>query len=390
MKPGLLAAVGGKKEGVAMRLVIDCFKLVKGLGKSIGIYNLAKNLTAHLAQTNQNGEHCEEIVVLGNEWNRKDFDIPGVRFVQMKGNPKSKLYCMVWELFLVPFAARRFQADRLLFPRGYRPLFYRGKEIVIIHDLIPFYYDKHFPGVLNRVENAYIMSRVKASMKHAHRIVTISEFSRKEVDEMCPGSGSRVRVNYNGINSVARAEGDCSLKPDGPYFYAAASGLPHKNAIGVLRAYEAYYKQAKEPARLVLVGIDSPERIDGGEQLPAEVKESITCYRYIESAEEMHSLMAGARAFLFLSLIEGFGFPPLEAMQLGVPVICSNRTALPEVIGDAGLLVDPDDRSGIVACMNRLLEDEKLREELIAKGYENVKRFDWDSRTRLYWEVLTE
>ena len=77
-------------------------------------------------------------------------------------------------------------------------------------------------------------------------------------------------------------------------------------------------------------------------------------------------------------------------MQLGVPVICSNRTALPEVIGDAGLLVDPDDRSGIVACMNRLLEDEKLREELIAKGYENVKRFDWDSRTRLYWEVLTE
>ena len=137
----------------------------------------------------------------------------------------------------------------------------------------------------------------------------------------------------------------------------------------------------------MLVGIDSPERIDGGEQLPAEVKESITCYRYIESAEEMHSLMAGARAFLFLSLIEGFGFPPLEAMQLGVPVICSNRTALPEVIGDAGLLVDPDDRSGIVACMNRLLEDEKLREELIAKGYENVKRFDWDSRTRLYWEV---
>ena len=76
-----------KKKGAIMRLVIDCFKLVKGKGKSIGIYNLAQSLVQHLTAANKSGEHCEEIIVLGNEYNRKDFDIPGIRFVLMKGNP---------------------------------------------------------------------------------------------------------------------------------------------------------------------------------------------------------------------------------------------------------------------------------------------------------------
>ena len=90
-----------------MRLVIDCFKLVKGQGKSIGIYNLAKNLTRHLAETNQNREHCEEIVVLGNEYNRKDFEVPGVRFIQVKGNPLSRLSYTLWELFGVVSAVKK-------------------------------------------------------------------------------------------------------------------------------------------------------------------------------------------------------------------------------------------------------------------------------------------
>ena len=377
-----------------MRLVIDCFKLVKGQGKSIGIYNLAKNLTRHLAETNQNREHCEEIVVLGNEYNRKDFEVPGVRFIQVKGNPLSRLSYTLWELFGVVSAVKKAGGDRVLFPRGYRPLFYRGKDIVIIHDLIPFFYDRHFPGVLNRVENAYIMNRLKASIRHAYRVVTISEYSMKEMEEICPDCRKRTRVIYNGINPVPCSEVPSSLKPEGPYLYAGVSALPHKNALGVLKTYEAYFKaeirEGKNPARLVIIGIDSPESIPGGEVLSPQAAEYVTCCRYIESGEEMHSLLAGASAFLFLSLIEGFGFPPLEAMQLGVPVICSNRSSLPEVIGDAGLLTDPDDIDGTVSCIRRLLGDEALRKELIEKGYENVKRFDWDCRIVRYWEVLTQ
>lgn len=368
-----------------MRLVIDCFKLVKGKGKSIGIYNLARSLAQQLAATNRNGEHCEEIIVLGNEYNRKDFDIPGIRFILMKGNPLNKLTCILWELFIVPFQAGKYKADRILFPRGYRPLVYRGKDTVIIHDLIPFFYDRHFPGVLNRVENAYIMSRLKASMKRADRIITISEFSRREMDSMCPGSGERARVIYNGLNEVKCSGETCRLIPKEPYIYATASGLPHKNAAGVLKTYEAYYRQAKKPARLIVVGIPGTDAYEISEEAAAHV----TCYKYIERTEDMHSLLAGARAFLFLSLIEGFGFPPLEAMQLGVPVVCSDRTALAEVVGDAGLLTDPDNFAQTVECLNRVLSEEELRGDLIKKGYENVKRFGWDSRIKAYWEELT-
>ena len=320
--------------------------------------------------------------------------VPGGRFIQVKGNPLSRLISALWELFGVVSAVKKAVGDRVLFPRGYRPLFYRGKDIVIIHDLIPFFYDRHFPGVLNRVENAYIMNRLKASIRHAYRVVTISEYSMKEMEEICPDCGKRTRVIYNGINPVPCSEVPSSLKPEGPYLYAGVSALPHKNALGVLKTYEAYYKaeirEGKNPARLVIIGIDSPESIPGGEVLSPQAAEYVTCYRYIESGEEMHSLLAGASAFLFLSLIEGFGFPPLEAMQLGVPVICSNRSSLPEVIGDAGLLTDPDDIDGTVSCIRRLLGDEALRKELIEKGYENVKRFDWDSRIERYWEVLTQ
>ena len=101
-----------------MRLVIDCFKLVKGQGKSIGIYNLAKNLTRNLAQTNQNGEHCEEIVVLGNKYNRKDFEVPGVRFVQVKGNATNRIVYTLWELSAYPVRSKGKEGTGCCFPEA--------------------------------------------------------------------------------------------------------------------------------------------------------------------------------------------------------------------------------------------------------------------------------
>ena len=104
-----------------MNLVIDCFKLVKGAGKSIGIYNLAKSITDHLGERMAQ-EGTNTIIVLGNAYNREEFDVPGVVFVEVKGNPLNKLYCIWWELVLVRQYAKKYQADRVLFPRGYRPM----------------------------------------------------------------------------------------------------------------------------------------------------------------------------------------------------------------------------------------------------------------------------
>ena len=119
-----------------------------------------------------------------------------------------------------------------------------------------------------------------------------------------------------------------------------------------------------------------------------EAASHITFHQYIGQFDQMCQIVSGARAYLFLSYVEGFGFPPLEAMQLGVPVVCSNRSSLPEVVKEAGLLVEPDDLEATAEALIRITEDKALAQELIQKGYKNIRRFSWESRTNLYWEEL--
>ena len=195
-----------------MVLVIDTFKLIKGVGKSIGIYNLTKSIVTKLGAENVRRGMPEKIVILGNEFNRSDMDVEGVEFYQVPGDPKSRVKILLWELFGVRKEAARFQADRILFPRGFRPLVYRGQDTIIIHDLIPFYYDKHYPGYFNRLENAYIMNRLKASIRGAQRVITISDASRKEITELVPGSEGKIREIYNGINDMTAYEKKASAQ----------------------------------------------------------------------------------------------------------------------------------------------------------------------------------
>lgn len=380
-----------------MNLVIDCFKLVKGAGKSIGIYNLAKSITAHMGEKlHQEQEHS--IIVFGNAYNREDFDVPGVTFVEMKGNPLNKIYCILWELFIVVWYAGKYQADRILFPRGFAPFISmqragkrkgrkRIRDTIIIHDLIPFYYDKHYPGVFNKLENAYIMNRLKASIKGADRIITISEYSKEDILNKVPGCEEKITVINNGLNDVS-FENKSNASADrvgADYIVAMTSGLPHKNAGGVLKAYEAYYHLAQKPLNLVVIGIADTSFYG---EMDAKAASHVTCYKFFAKFDEMCRVTSGAKAYLFLSYAEGFGFPPLEAMQLGIPVVCSNRTSLEEVVADAGILVEPDDLEAVAEALRRVTTEENLRKELIRKGYENIKRFSWESRTDLYWKEL--
>ncbi|HAK18219.1 MAG TPA: hypothetical protein DCM43_05110 [Lachnospiraceae bacterium] len=122
--------------------------------------------------------------------------------------------------------------------------------------------------------------------------------------------------------------------------------------------------------------------------ISSENARRVTCFSYIEKYSDMCRMIAKARMFLFLSLAEGFGFPPLEAMQMGTPVVSSDRTALREVVADAGLLVDPDKPQEVAEALLRLQGDQALCKDLIAKGYRNIRRFSWKTRTQEYWDEL--
>lgn len=368
-----------------MILVVDCFKLVRGAGKSIGIYNLALNLVRNLVEEKAGTKDSEikqcRIVVLGNAYNEKEFNIPGVEFVCIEHNPLNKLRCIWWELFEVSFAARKYHADKMIHPRGYAPILKMTKEYIVVHDMIPFYYDEHYKGYFNRLENFYIMWRLKASIQSCDRVITISEASCKDILNRVKVPKSKISVIYNGYNKITELP-ECVDKSN--YIIAVTSKLPHKNAKGIIEAYEVYFKQCEHPLQLRIIGIGDVEQY----ALEPQAKENIKCYQYIESNEEMHRMIAEAKIFLFLSLIEGFGFPPVEAMQLGTPVVCSKMSSLPEVVGDAAMLVDPCKPDEVADALVKLQNDANKQQELIVKGYHNVERFSWDKTANKYADIV--
>lgn len=370
-----------------MRIVIDCFKQVKGAGKSIGIYNVAhsmiQNLILERSRTENEQIRNAEIVVLGNQHNACDFQMDGVKFVEIqKFDPLNKIHCVLWELFEVSRVCKKLKADRVLFPRGFCALTHPVKDIVMIHDLIPFYYDEHFPGVFGKLENAYIMNRLKASAKTADRVLTISEASKRDILKYCGVLEDKITVVHNACNAISFDEE--KLPQEKPYICAVTSGLPHKNARGILESYKKYCEVASDPIDLVVIGIADTSACE----LPDVVKEKITCHKFIKSNQDMYRIINNSTVFLFLSLVEGFGLPPIEAMQLRVPVICSNVSSLPEVVGDAAVLVDPMCPEAVAEKLDSLIRDGQQQVELTEKGVQNVKRFSWETRAKLYWEEL--
>ncbi|MDE7324496.1 MAG: glycosyltransferase family 4 protein [Lachnospiraceae bacterium] len=360
-----------------MRLVIDCFKLVKGAGKSIGIYNLALNLVRALAASSDGNE----LIVFGNSYNKKDFDISNVEFIEIHKNPLNKITCILWELFEVSVRARNQKADKVLFPRGYASMLHLTRESVIIHDMIPFYYHEHYPDYFNKFENFYIMSRLKASARKADDVITISEASKQDIMKYAHVSDGKIVVIPNGYNAIAKKE---FAEPDEAYILAVTSTLPHKNAKGIVKSYEKYCHMTDNPLPLKIVGIDDCSEFTSD----ALTMEKITCIKYVEKNEDFHQLIYGASAFLFLSLIEGFGFPPIEAMQLGTVVVCSDVSSLPEAAGDAAVYVNPEEYGKVARALVGILADNDKCSALRRKGLANVERFSWDKTGEKYKRVL--
>ena len=371
-------------------IVIDCFKLVKGAGKSIGIYNLSLNLVRNLStyyrKKNQENKIQVHLIILGNQYNRDDFEIEGIEFVQINHNPYNKITCILWELFLVTLYAKRYHAYKIVFPRGFAPIMHMVKQVIIIHDLIPFYYNENYKGYFNRLENAYIMWRLKASIFLADQVITISKASKNDILQRFKVNKNKITVIYNGCNKISYENHIEEIKDTEPYILAVTSGLPHKNADGVIRTYEEYCKIAKKPLPIKMIGIDISKL--ESYSLSDDIMEKITCYKYIAKDIEMHQLIAKASCFLFLSLVEGFGFPPIEAMQLKVPVICSKLSSLPEVVGNAAVLVDPTDAVSTAQTIDTLLKDKNRMNELVVEGLKNVTRFDWETTVKEYDRVL--
>jgi glycosyltransferase involved in cell wall biosynthesis len=214
-------------------------------------------------------------------------------------------------------------------------------------------------------------------------IIAVSHFTARQVEELLGVERARIHVVHHGVR-IGPAVPAAGEQAAGERIILHVGALQRRKNLSRL---VAAFEQLRPPWRLVLAGssgFGSAEILQRIQASPARDRIEVTGYL---PAEALHDWYARAAVFAFPSLDEGFGLPVLEAMAAGVPVLTSNRSALPEVAGDAAVLVDPEDIDALTASLRRLTRDEDLRRELIRRGFDRAHTFSWTTAARQTWEV---
>jgi glycosyltransferase involved in cell wall biosynthesis len=295
---------------------------------------------------------------------------------------------IIWHRLAIPLAIDLFTGpvDVFFFPDFTRAPLRRGRSVVVVHDLgflmVPECADAGLRSFLERV--------VPASVSRADFVIVDSEHTRNDVVTLLDVPEDKVEVVYCAVEpSFRRVTDEARLEAIRRryrlYFrFILHVGMiePRKNLQRLVQAYAQFRDTTGLPHKLVLAGKLGwlyQEIFREIEEL--RLGDEVVFPGFVPDAD-LPALYSLADAFAFPSLYEGFGLPPLEAMACGTPVVCSNSSSLPEVVGDAALTVEPTDVEGLSHALGRVLEDEGLRAEMVSKGFAQASLFSWEAAAR--------
>ncbi len=290
-------------------------------------------------------------------------------------NPRVRI---PWEQLLAPLLLRRSGADLFHGVHSVVPVSCPVPSVVTVHDLAFI----RFPQTFRAYNRIYLDVATRLSVQRAARILVVSEHTRREVIGLLGVAPERVVVTPNAVREHFRPPDLAVLGA-----FRARKGLPERFVlyVGTLEPrknlttlLEAYAEVAKQQAAPLLVGGGKGWLYDAVfQRLEAlGLRERVRFVGYLDE-EELPLWYAAATVFVFPSIYEGFGMPPLEAMACGTPVVASNTSSLPEVVGDAGLTVSPYDPAALAAAISRVLDDADLRQELRERGLRQARAFSW-------------
>lgn len=279
------------------------------------------------------------------------------------------------------------------------PPFVHGKKVVTVHDMVY----KAFPETVRGRTKFMLETGLKKSMKRADIIVTDSEFSKREIIKYFPEHSGKIRVVPCGVdcerfrpceNPEIIEKVKKSLEIAGKYFLYVGTIEPRKNLVRLIKAYKVFTKHVKNPPKLVLAGAKGWLCDDIYALVKKlDIEKQVIFTKYVPS-EDMTPLICGAMAFVFPSLYEGFGMPPLEAMACGAPVLTSGEASLPEVTGDCAVICDAYSVKSIAKGLYRLYKNPDLRKDLSRRGIERAKIFTWENSAKklhaIYRELANE
>lgn len=282
-----------------------------------------------------------------------------------------------WEQFFLPITFFLSRDVAILLNLANTGPLLTKRQIVVIHDVAYFHNPRWFSWRFSFLYRKII----PLLAKRCRKILTDSSFSKNEILRYIPGVDTKVSVVFPGGVSTSAfkvASGIANKVEAGRYVLAVSSIDPRKNFE---RLIKAFVKLKDIDVNLLIVG--APNKVFGGQDLKALISAD-SRIRFLGhlSDSALYDIYRNAQLFVYPSLYEGFGLPPLEAMSFGCPVLTSNLASIPEACSDGAYYVNPYDVDALSAAMRRLLEDIGLRKELVSKGYKNLRRFSWNTTAK--------
>lgn len=296
-----------------------------------------------------------------------------------------------WFEISIRLAFRRIKPDIFLSPDGYLSLGTKVRTLAVFHDLNFEHYPEDIPW-LERLNYRYFFRKYAA---RADRIATVSEFSKADIVKQYGVSPDIIDVVYNGANEeYAPVSNDIKIATRNghtggrPYFFFVGALLPRKNLINLFKAFDIFRKTDPDNSVLLIAGARKWWTGEISSVYEAmQFKEDVIFAGRLE-ASEMRCIIGSAVALTYVSYFEGFGIPIIEAFRCGTPVITSNVTSMPEIAGDAALLVDPFSPEEIASAMKQISTDSSLRSRLIEAGTERAAKFTWDKSAERLWQSI--
>lgn len=270
--------------------------------------------------------------------------------------------------------------------------------VMTVHDVLEHMYRAHDRSSLRRSLHFQLTRRV---LKGAARILAVSKYTKSDIEKLFGIPGSRIEVVYNAIDErflsghasdVERQVLAERYLVTYPFLLYAGRISPHKNLVRIIEAFSALKAELEKDGsfpdlKLIIIGDELSKHPDLRRTVIRSGVQNDVRFMGFVPIEMLRVFYDAAKIFVFPSLYEGFGLPPLEAMAHGTPVVTSNTSSLPEVVGNAAVLVNPENVFEIMRALLRVLLDQAVRDKYKQRGYEQVKKFSWDASARQTLEV---
>jgi len=382
---------------------------IKTIGIDARFYGpLGKGLGRYIQEIVDNIVKIDELnryVIFLSPENFDEFITTELRIKKIK--VAARWYSIAEQLEM-PYLIWREKIDLMHFPHFNVPLLSPVKFVVTIHDLIltkfPTVRATTLSPLVYKLKNLAYKIIIALAVKRAKKVIAVSEFTKNDVAEKFKIKPEKIIVTYEGVANLARGNDSLFVKKldDSQtllsyniidrFILYVGNVYPHKNLEALLEVFVEFHKKYSS-LRLVLVGKEDyfykrlKETAATLNLWHENVPDSPVIFTGYVPDVELEVLYRQALFYIFPSLYEGFGLPALEAMAKSCPVASSNQASLPEILGDAALYFDPTDKADIFMKMDRLYNDQDLREVLKKKGREQAKRYNWWECARLTFEV---